>query len=46
LRDLRLLSSSDRSIVGIDAYGLRIVERVPLRVSAATGGAAANEGGA
>lgn len=31
LRDLRLLSSSSRSIVGIEAYGLNIVERIPLQ---------------
>jgi 3,4-dihydroxy 2-butanone 4-phosphate synthase/GTP cyclohydrolase II len=30
LRDLRLVTSSDRPIVGIEAYGLHIVERVPL----------------
>jgi 3,4-dihydroxy 2-butanone 4-phosphate synthase/GTP cyclohydrolase II len=30
LRDLRLLTNNDRPIVGIDAYGLRVVERVPL----------------
>jgi 3,4-dihydroxy 2-butanone 4-phosphate synthase/GTP cyclohydrolase II len=30
LRDLRLLTSSSRAIVGVEAYGLHIVERVPL----------------
>jgi 3,4-dihydroxy 2-butanone 4-phosphate synthase/GTP cyclohydrolase II len=30
LRDLRLITNTDRAIVGVDAYGLRIVERVPL----------------
>jgi len=30
LRDLRLLSSSPRPIVGIEAYGLSIVERIEL----------------
>ncbi|MEQ1566853.1 MAG: 3,4-dihydroxy-2-butanone-4-phosphate synthase [Myxococcota bacterium] len=30
LRDLQLLTSSSRGIVGIEAYGLRIVDRVPL----------------
>jgi len=30
LRDLRLLTSSRRAIVGVEAYGLRIQERVPL----------------
>ncbi|MEZ4235929.1 MAG: 3,4-dihydroxy-2-butanone-4-phosphate synthase [Myxococcota bacterium] len=37
LRDLRLLTSSQRPIVGIDAYGLHLVERVPL-VRAVQGG--------
>ncbi|MEQ1501699.1 MAG: 3,4-dihydroxy-2-butanone-4-phosphate synthase [Myxococcota bacterium] len=40
LRDLRLLTSSNRPIVGIDAYGLRLVDRVPL-VRAVTGGRSA-----
>ena len=31
LRNLRLLTSTRRAIVGVDAYGLHIVERVPLR---------------
>jgi 3,4-dihydroxy 2-butanone 4-phosphate synthase / GTP cyclohydrolase II len=30
LRDLQLLSSSNRGIVGVEAYGLHIVDRVPL----------------
>jgi 3,4-dihydroxy 2-butanone 4-phosphate synthase/GTP cyclohydrolase II len=30
LRDLQLLTSSSRGIVGIEAYGLHIVDRVPL----------------
>ncbi|MEN0062937.1 MAG: 3,4-dihydroxy-2-butanone-4-phosphate synthase [Myxococcota bacterium] len=30
LRDLRLLTSSRRAIVGVEAYGLRVDERVPL----------------
>ncbi len=30
LRDLRLLTSSRRAIVGVEAYGLRVEERVPL----------------
>jgi 3,4-dihydroxy 2-butanone 4-phosphate synthase/GTP cyclohydrolase II len=29
-RDLVLLTNSQRPIVGVEAYGLRIVERVPL----------------
>ena len=28
LRDLRLLTRSTRAIIGVEAYGLRIVERV------------------
>ena len=30
LRDLRLLTSSTRPIVGVEAYGLHVAERVPL----------------
>jgi len=30
LQDLRLLTASTRQIVGIEAYGLRIAERIPL----------------
>ncbi len=30
LRDLRLLTGSNRQIVGLEAYGLRITERIPL----------------
>jgi len=33
LRDLKLLSSSARPIVGVEAYGLRITERIPLALS-------------
>lgn len=32
IRDLRLLTNNPRKIVGIDGYGLRIVERVPIQV--------------
>jgi 3,4-dihydroxy 2-butanone 4-phosphate synthase / GTP cyclohydrolase II len=30
LRDLRLLTSSKRPIIGIESYGLRVVEHIPL----------------
>ncbi len=30
VRDLRLLSTSQRAIVGIEAYGLHVTERIPL----------------
>jgi GTP cyclohydrolase II len=30
MRQLRLLTSSTRPILGIEAYGLEIVERLPL----------------
>ena len=30
LRDLRLLTSSNRPIVGVEAYGLEVVERQRL----------------
>jgi 3,4-dihydroxy 2-butanone 4-phosphate synthase/GTP cyclohydrolase II len=37
LRELRILTSSKRPIVGVEAYGLHLVERVPL-VRAVDGG--------
>lgn len=40
LAEIRLLTSSSRPIVGIEAYGLRVVERVPL-VRAVAGGRSA-----
>jgi 3,4-dihydroxy 2-butanone 4-phosphate synthase / GTP cyclohydrolase II len=32
LRDLRLLTTSRRPIIGIEAYGLHIADRIPLAV--------------
>ena len=31
VRDMILLSNSKRSIIGLDGFGLRVVERRPLR---------------
>jgi 3,4-dihydroxy 2-butanone 4-phosphate synthase/GTP cyclohydrolase II len=33
VRDIRLLTNNPRKVVGLDGYGLRIVERVPILVS-------------
>ncbi len=33
LKDLRLLTNNPRKIVGLEGYGLRVVERVPIEVS-------------
>ena len=32
LKDLRLLTNNPRKIVGLEGYGLRVVERVPIEV--------------
>ncbi len=33
LKDLRLLTNNPRKIVGLEGYGLRVIERVPLAVA-------------
>lgn len=33
VRDIRLLTNNPRKVVGLDGYGLRIVERVPIQMS-------------
>jgi 3,4-dihydroxy 2-butanone 4-phosphate synthase/GTP cyclohydrolase II len=33
VRDIRLLTNNPRKVVGLDGYGLHIVERVPIQVS-------------
>jgi 3,4-dihydroxy 2-butanone 4-phosphate synthase/GTP cyclohydrolase II len=34
VRQLRLLTNNPKKVVGLDGYGLRIVERVPIQVPA------------
>ena len=34
LKDLQLLTNNPRKIVGLEGYGLRVVERVPIEISA------------
>jgi 3,4-dihydroxy 2-butanone 4-phosphate synthase/GTP cyclohydrolase II len=34
VRDIRLLTNNPRKVVGLDGYGLHIVERVPIQVPA------------
>jgi 3,4-dihydroxy 2-butanone 4-phosphate synthase/GTP cyclohydrolase II len=33
VRQIRLLTNNPKKVVGLDGYGLRIVERVPIQVS-------------
>jgi 3,4-dihydroxy 2-butanone 4-phosphate synthase/GTP cyclohydrolase II len=32
LKDIRLLTNNPRKIVGLEGYGLRVVERVPVTI--------------
>jgi len=41
VRELRLMTNNPRKIVGLEGYGLRIAERVPLSVPSASAGDAA-----
>jgi 3,4-dihydroxy 2-butanone 4-phosphate synthase/GTP cyclohydrolase II len=34
VRDIRLLTNNPKKVVGLDGYGLRIVEQVPIQIAA------------